>query len=208
MTTYLRRYIPGRADHARRMKQAVVYNKDPADKSVEIRDNRQKKRMEKVRVKVGWKWGEEQEDSFQQVKRSIMERATTGGDVTKQYHLSCDASQTGLGAVLFQFSKAPPGTVLTSKLWNEVQVVMFISQRLSAAEEKYLNTEREALAVLRALEESRWLIVGSPYPTKVYTDHSALLTILNGKGSHQGRIASWMIRLSEYQVHQQKKFPS
>ena len=200
MTTYLCRYIPGRADHARRMKQAVVYNKDPVDKSVEIRDNRQKKRMEKVRVKVGWKWGEEQENSFQQVKRSIMERATTGGDVTKQYHLSCDTSQTGLGAVLFQFSKAPPGTVLTSKLWNEVQVVMFISQRLSAAEEKYLNTKREALAVLRALEESRWLIVGSPYPTKVYTDHSALLTILNGKGSHQGRIGSWMIRLSEYQV--------
>lgn len=102
--------------------------------------------------------------------------------------------------MLFQLSKSPPGTVLTSKLWGEVQVVMFISQRFSPAEKNYLNTEREALAVLRALEESRWLIVGSPYPTKVYSDHSALLAILNGKGSHQGRITSWMIRLSEYQV--------
>ena len=220
MTTYLRRYIPGRADHARRMKQGVMYKEDSDKKKVgkdligkgtegeghqrmkKFNGNGQKRGENKTRakVKIGWYWGEEQENSFQQVKKSIIERATTGGDVNKQYHLSCDASQTGLGAVLFQLSTSPPGTILSSKLWSEVQVVMFISQRLSATEKNYLNTEREALAVLRALEGSRWLVVGSPYPVKVYTDHSALLAILNGKGSHQGRITSWMIRLSEYQV--------
>ena len=230
MTTYLRRYIPGRADHAQRMKQAVIYDENPGSKEVErdpdnkeggkgqIGNNKRgkggRKGMERVKgngqkeggkktqakVKIGWQWGREQENSFQQVKRSIIEKATTGGDVNKQYHLSCDASQIGLGAVLFQLAQSPPGTILTSKLWGEVQVVMFISQRLSTAERNYLNTEREALAVLRALEESRWLIVGSPYPVKVYTDHSALIAILNGRGSHQGRITSWMMRLSEYQV--------
>ena len=221
MTTYLRRYIPGRADHAQRMKQAVVYDEDRDNKMRAEKDqmggniresgrkgmrgvkgNAQKEggKRTQVKIKTGWQWGEEQEKSFQQVKRSIIERATTGGDVNKQYHLSCDASQTGLGAVLFQLSKSPPGTTLTNKLWGEEQVVMFISQRLSTTEKNYLNTEREALAVLRALEESRWLVVGSPYPVKVYTDHSALIAILNGRGSHQGRITSWMMRLSEYHV--------
>lgn len=71
---------------------------------------------------------------------------------------------------------------------------------MSDVERRYLNIEREALAVLRALEEVRWLVVGSPYPVKVYTDHSALLSILGGEGPHQGRISSWLMRLSEYDV--------
>ena len=220
MTTYLRRYIPGRADHARQMKQAVVYIREPVVKTKETDHERQTKSLSEEHVegekkgtkeagsssqkevgrsrsrqnkrkgqpvmsessvdkeaegkimvarkivrdtkekggikqvegydkdpisasaeermkgrkkrgrmtwskrKMGWQWGKEQEESFQWVKRSIIERATTGGDVNKQYHLSCDASQTGLGSVLFQLSKSPPGTILTSKLWGEVQVVM------------------------------------------------------------------------------------
>lgn len=132
------------------------------------------------------------------VKQAILDNATTGGDANKQYHLSCDASKTGLGAVLFQLADAPPGTVL--KDVGQIRIVMFISQRLSDTEQRYLNTESEALSVLRALEEVRWLVVGSPYPVKVYTDHSALLSILRGEGLHQGRISSWLMRLSEYTV--------
>ena len=41
---------------------------------------------------------------------------------------------------------------------------------------------------------------------KVYTDHEALLSVLKGgtknnvAGHHRGRIASWMLRMSEYDV--------
>lgn len=201
MTTYLKRFIPGRAEHAKRMKEAVTYEKLEQEQSKGgSRDVGQRKKRKKAQkqVKKAWTWTSTQQESFDAVKKAIIDNVTTGGDVTKQYHLSCDASMTGIGAVLFQLTESPPGTTL--KNVSEMRIGMFISQRLSDVERRYLNTEREALSVLRALEEVRWLVVGSPYPVKVYTDHSALLSILRGEGSHQGRITSWMMRLSEYTV--------
>ena len=76
---------------------------------------------------------------------------------------------------------------------------MFISKQLAKPETRYSATEREALAVLRCLEEVRWMVVGSPFPTKVYTDHQALVTLLRKDDAH-GRIAGWQVRLSEYDV--------
>jgi len=55
------------------------------------------------------------------------------------------------------------------------------------------------LAILRCLEEVRWLVLGSPFPTKVYTDHQALLGLLRKDDAH-GRIVRWQIRLAEYDV--------
>ena len=192
-TLYLKRYIPGRADHARKMKEAVQW-KETKPKTGKL-----------IREKVGWLWTQECQESFDYVKKCIIDNACIGGDPLVQYHLMCDASKTGIGAVLFQMPTEEPGTVMKGK--QDVRVVMFISQRLSDVEQRYLNTEREALAVLRGLEECRWLIVGSPFPVMVYTDHSALLTVLKGEGTkgagaghHKGRITSWMLRLSEYDV--------
>lgn len=194
MTLYLKRYIPGRAEHARRMKEAIEWRTF-------------KSQGKPVREKVGWLWTDECDRSFNYVKRCITENACTGGDSAVQYHLMCDASQTGIGAVLFQLPNEKPGTPLKGKQKQDVKIMMFISQRLSDVETRYLNTEREALAVLRGLEECRWLIVGSPFPVMVYTDHSALLSGLKGEGTrgagaghHKGRITSCMLRLSEYDV--------
>ena len=64
-----------------------------------------------------------------------------------------------------------------------------MSFKLSEAETHYTTTELESLTVVRTLAEVRWLAIGSPYPTKIYTDHTALLsTLSNGPDSH-GRIA-------------------
>lgn len=70
-------------------------------------------------------------------------------------------------------------------------------------ERRYTTTEREALAVIRSLAEVKWLVQGSNHPTKVYTDHQALETILNEGTDAHGRIARWLDRLTEYdyEVH-------
>lgn len=60
---------------------------------------------------------------------------------------------------------------------------------------RYNNTEREALEILRALEESRWLVFGAKYPVLVHTDHQALVTAL--RGEPPGRIAGWQSRFKE-----------
>jgi len=43
------------------------------------------------------------------------------------------------------------------------------------------------------------LILGSPFPTKIYTDHQALLGLLRKDDAH-GRIVRWQVRLAEYDV--------
>jgi len=110
-----------------------------------------------------------------------------------------DASIHAIGGVLFQLPNTPAGTSLTTKTRKEMKIIMFLSKRLIAVETRYSTTEREALAILRCLEEVRWLVLGSPYPTKVYTDYKALLGLLRKDDPH-GRIVRWQIRLAEYDV--------
>jgi hypothetical protein len=77
---------------------------------------------------------------------------------------------------------------------------MFISFQFSEAERKYHTTEREFLCLLRALEESRSLIVGSAFVTKVYTDHSAIIHITKNGATAKGRLAAWLYRIGEFDI--------
>src|SRR5437588_9448848 len=80
-----------------------------------------------------------------------------------------------------------------------MRIVMFISTRLTDPETRYSTTEQEGLAVLRCLEEVRWLVLGSDHPTLVYTDHSALIPLLKSDDAH-GRMARSQLKLSEFDV--------
>lgn len=74
---------------------------------------------------------------------------------------------------------------------------MFISERFTKAEMNYLTTGRKALALVHSLEEVRHLILGSEHRTIVYTDHSALTSLLTGDAT-KGRIATWQNAVSEF----------
>ena len=102
----------------------------------------------------------------------------SGADPNLQYHLATDASKYGLGGVLFQHYDEPVGTEAQPRYRSKERIIMFMSFRLSDAETRYGNTDREALAVVRGLAEVRWLVIGSPHPVKLYTDHQALELIL------------------------------
>lgn len=126
-----------------------------------------------------------------------------GADPTVQYHLATDASKWCLRGVLFQLIDALPGTEVTHSYKKNIRIIMFVCFRLEDAKTRYNTTEQEALAVVRCLAKIRWLITGSEYPTKLYTDYSALESIfIQGSDTH-GRISRWMDRLTEYdyEVH-------
>ena len=121
---------------------------------------------------------EECQKSFEYVERRIIANAYTRGEPLLQNHLMCDTFKTGIGAVLLQLPDTEPGTPLRKQ---ELRVIRFVSQRLSDAEQKYLNTEREALAVLRGLEGCHSLIVQSPVRVMVYVEYLVLLSVLKGE---------------------------
>ena len=198
MTTYLRKLIPGRVEHAGRMKDAVQTTPEWRIKAGTNKDGTPKRTMTK-RI-TGFSWGPEQEEAFSAIKQAIIHNACWGGDPRFQFHLATDASKFAYGVVLFQIPTRPVGTRICDKLKSEMRIVQFISKKLTPEETRYHTTDREALAVVRCLEECRWLVMqAASIPVILYTDHKALLSILQGESSST-RIAGWQLRLGEYNL--------
>ncbi len=220
LTPFLRIFIPGRAGHVMAMKEAYLdlipaepKLKRPHDDQVEpcdedlikARYSAPKAKKPTIQRKYvereHFMWGSEQQESFDAVKRAISENAMSGGDPLQQYHLSVDASIEGIGGCLFQLRGVPTGTEATPKFLDNERIVMFMSFRLTDAETRYVNSERECLAVVRCLAEVRWMVIGNKSPVFIYSDHDALKGILNKGQTEKGRISNWLDRLGEYDYH-------
>lgn len=223
LTPFLRRFIPGRAELVRIMKKGMEVEIDEEEQCIgdrrrqgealerkepereeEVKDRRRemKKGGKKVRKVQGlFQWTEEQNCAFQAIKLAIATNAMASPDVESQYHLAVDASKRGIGGVLFQLEGIPAHTEADTTLAHREseRMIMFISFKLEDAETRYSNSEREALAVVRCMAEVRWMVISSPYPIFVYTDHEALKVLLTGLDNDaHGRIAKWQERLGEY----------
>ena len=98
----------------------------------------------KKEVQFIWEW--EQEEAFQKIKEKLsVAPALVFFNVKKPTTISCDASQSGLGAVLMQ----------------ENRPVAYASRALTSAETRYAQIEKELLAVVFALEKFHQYICGS-----------------------------------------------
>ena len=180
LTTYLKVLIPGRTELARIMKTAVIRDK---------------------KAIVGFKWGVPQEEAFTAIKAAISENVVVRGDPGRRFYLSVCASKEGWGAVLFQLKELDEErleTVGKGFPKGKEQVVQFISQKFADTETRYLELERECLAVLRALEEVRFLIIHVKNPVVIYTN-AAIATIMKGD-EVKGRVAVWQMRMSEFNL--------
>jgi len=128
--------------------------------------NRRMADKRKVKMReIGFRWSEEAEESFQVVKRSVLENACHGGDLDRLYHLACDALEFAYGGVLFQIAaEYPVGMIMSPKIVRSRRIIQFISKKFLDAETRYHTTEREALAIVRCLEETRWLVNENHHP--------------------------------------------
>ncbi|KAL1282690.1 hypothetical protein QQF64_001493 [Cirrhinus molitorella] len=89
-------------------------------------------------------WGPAEEEAFQHIKKALTtEPVLRAPDFNCPFLLQTDASDTGLGAVLSQV------------LDGEEHPVIYISRKLTPAEQRYATVEREALAVKWAVLELR-----------------------------------------------------
>lgn len=142
----------------------------------------------------------EQENAFNAIKNAILNNAVSGANPDLQFHLVLDASINAIGGVLFQMEGVEAGTEATPKFGENKRINMFLSFRLSDAETRYVNSERECLATVRCLNKVKWLVIGSRFPTIIYSDHYALSEIFNKGDSTKARINTWLDRLSEFDL--------
>lgn len=106
---------------------------------------------------VTFVWQKPQEDAFKKLKTMCTECPVLAlYDVKQDTHIQCDASSTGLGAVLLQNGKP----------------IAFASRALTDTEKRYAQIEKEMLSILFACRRFHCYIFGKH--TTVTNDHKPL----------------------------------
>ena len=114
---------------------------------------------------VNIQWTHELEKKFQHVKNSMTaDTELTIPNTKHPFFITVDASLVGLGAVLFQMSEK-----------NKMKVISYNFRILNTQEQKLSTLDRELLAIVYALQIYEFLIIGSPHPIYIFTDHKPLL---------------------------------
>ncbi|GFU51084.1 transposon Tf2-6 polyprotein [Trichonephila clavipes] len=140
-----------------------------------------------TKKKAFWKWSEEEEEAFQTLKQCLV-----SPPILKQAHFSkpflirTDVSNYALGAVLLQGEE------------KKEHPVEFARRLLNPAERNYSTTEREALAVVWALNKFRGYIDGASIT--VASHHQPLNWLLKLK-SPTGRLARWALQLQSFNLN-------
>ena len=114
---------------------------------------------------VKFQWTPELEKIFQNVKNAMTaDTELTIPNTTHPFFITVDASLVGLGAVLFQMNEE-----------NKIKVISYNSRILNSQEQKLSTLDRELLAIVYAIQVYEFLIIGSPHPIYIFTDHKPLL---------------------------------
>jgi hypothetical protein len=136
-----------------------------------------------------FEWTDNCQRSFDELKKRFTEEPVlVMPDQTKPFQIESDASKYATGAVLTQLDSN-----------GDRHPVSFISKTLSPTERNYEIYDRELLAIIRALEEWRHYIQGSPHSTIVFSDHKNLTYYREAKKLNR-RQARWSLYLSEFDV--------
>ena len=101
-----------------------------------------------------------------------------------RFIITCDASDTGMRAVLSQ------------KIDVIERPIAFFSRKFCGAEKRYHINEKDGLAIIRSLQKFRHHILG--YPVKVRSDNSTALAIFRNC-SGEGRLGKYVVVAQEYQ---------
>lgn len=125
-----------------------------------------------------------QREAFQTMKAAINKAPCLSTPLPNvQFQLATDASQSGLGAVLYQ------------EVDGVRRYVGFASKALNGAQRNYPATKRELLAVVYALRAFSHYLFGEKFI--LYTDHQALTSIFT-INTVSYVIANWLDVLLEY----------
>lgn len=131
-------------------------------------------------------WTNIHQTAFDEIKRAVINIKHLGffspRDTTI---LVADASPTGLGAVLIQQDSK-----------GDRRIISYASKALTDLERKYFQTEREALALVWAVDRFKLYLQGTKF--KLVTDCKPLQFLFSPRSKPCMRIERWVLRLQSY----------
>ena len=139
-----------------------------------------------LRKDVPWQWTKPHSLAFQKLKDLISsDIVICHFNSSYETSIIVDAGPIGLGAILVQ--KQPDGML---------RPVSYASRSLTPVEQRYSQTEREALAVVWGCERYHIYLYGSHFT--ILTDHEPLKVLYTHSGKPSPRILRWGLRLQSY----------
>ena len=137
---------------------------------------------ELLKSEIMFEWMEPQERAFCKVKEILSKHSALAYfDVAKPVTISCDASQSGLGAAILQDDKP----------------VAFASRALTEAETRYAQIEKELLAVVFAFSRFHQYVYGTE--VTVESDHKPLEAITKKQlSATPPRLQRMLLQLQKY----------
>lgn len=134
---------------------------------------------------VKFHWSQEAQEAFEKLKLLMSSAPVLANpDYSKHFFIRCDASNLGLGSVLYQLSEE-----------GDECPIAFLSQKLNQAQKNYCTTELECLAALVSVQKFRPYIEGHAFT--IITDHASLKWLMNQKDLN-GRLARWSLKLQAF----------
>ena len=144
-----------------------------------------------TRKAMPWTWRAEQQAAFQHLKEELCKDTVLAHyDPNLEIGISCDASNVGIGAVLFH--RYPDGSE---------RPIANASKTLSPTQRRYSQIQREALSVIFGLKKFHHFLYGRKFI--LVTDHKPLVFMFSPTKETPtmaaNRLARWALTLSQYE---------
>lgn len=134
---------------------------------------------------VSFDWTGAHQDAFDKIKRLVSKESHLKYfQVERKTRLVTDASPFGLGAILMQ---------QYGDVWMPIT---YASKGLTPNEQKFGQTEKEALGIVWAVERFHFYLYGIRF--QILTDCKVLKLLFGPKSDPSARIQRWALRLSAY----------
>ena len=139
---------------------------------------------------VTWRWGSREQEAFQHVKTQLSaDTVLAHFNPALEVGISCDASDVGIGCVLFhRYSDGSERPIANA------------SKTLTQTQRKYSQIQKEALAIIFGLNKFHQFLYGRPFI--LVTDHKPLLALFGPTkptpALAANRLARWALALSQY----------
>ena len=139
---------------------------------------------------VKWSWGSGKQAAFTKLKEMLTaDTVLAHFDPSLPVGISCDASETGLGAVLFHRYQD-----------GSERPIANASKTLSDTQKRYTQIQKEALAIVFALHKFHQVLYGRQFI--LVTDHKPLLSLFGPNKATAAlaanRLARWALLLNQY----------
>ncbi|CDH52554.1 hypothetical protein RO3G_11965 [Lichtheimia corymbifera JMRC:FSU:9682] len=135
--------------------------------------------------RLGKHWGPEQQEAFETIKAVLTQHPVLHQPFAdRPFYVATDASDYGIGAVLYQLSKT-----------GKKRFISFMARSLKPAERNYQITKKELLAIIFALNRFHNYLWGNKFT--LYTDHQALV-YLHSQENLNPMLTKWLDRILDY----------